>query len=263
MDAPVRGNVLLRRQQYRLADNPEESSRIARSALIGKVLNSRLVLQRAAREESVINPDLLNNAVKYLAITLKDFDKPQKLETLRGLEGDAARRYFDVFNNLILAQKDDFIFNDRNRRPPTDNVNAMLSYMYSLLAHEAAAALEGVGLDPAVGFLHRDRPGRPSLALDLMEEFRSWLADRLVLTLVNRREVTGKQFMKSESGAVEMDKEARKSLLLAWQNRKKDELTHPFLQEKVPIGLLLHIQASLLARHIRGDIDAYPPFVWR
>ena len=263
MDAPVRGNVLLRRQQYRLADSPEESSRIARSALIGKVLNSRLVLQRAAREESVIDPDSLNNAVKYLAITLKDFDKPQKLETLRGLEGDAARRYFDVFNNLILAQKDDFIFNDRNRRPPTDNVNAMLSYMYSLLAHEAAAALEGVGLDPAVGFLHRDRPGRPSLALDLMEEFRSWLADRLVLTLINRREVTGKQFMKSESGAVEMDKEARKSLLLAWQNRKKDELTHPFLQEKVPIGLLLHIQASLLARHIRGDIDAYPPFVWR
>ena len=263
MDAPVRGNVLLRRQQYRLADNPEESSSIARSALIGKVLNSRLVLQRAAREESVINPDSLNNAVKYLAITLKDFDKPQKLETLRGLEGDAARRYFDVFDNLILAQKDDFIFNDRNRRPPTDNVNAMLSYMYSLLAHEATAALEGVGLDPAVGFLHRDRPGRPSLALDLMEEFRSWLADRLVLTLINRREVTGKQFMKSESGAVEMDKEARKNLLLAWQNRKKDELTHPFLQEKVPIGLLLHIQASLLARHIRGDIDAYPPFVWR
>jgi len=263
MDGPVRGNVLLRRQQYRLADSPEESAKIARSVLIGKISNSRLVLQRAAREGEGISSDSLNNTIEYLAITLKDFNKPQALETMRGLEGDAARRYFDVFDNLILTQKDDFKFTDRNRRPPTDNVNAMLSYVYSLLAHEAVAALEGVGLDPAVGFLHRDRPGRPSLALDLMEEFRSWLADRLVLTLINRREVTGKQFVKSESGAVEMDKDARKNLLLAWQNRKKDELTHPFLQEKVSVGLLPHIQASLLARYIRGDIDAYPPFVWR
>jgi len=263
VDGPVRGNVLLRRQQYRLTDSMEESAKIARSVLIGKVVNSRIVLQRAAREGEGMNSDLLNAAIKYLAITLKDFSKPQPLETLRGLEGDAARHYFDVFDNLILAQKDDFKFMDRNRRPPTDNVNAMLSYVYTLLAHEVIAALEGVGLDPAVGFLHRDRPGRPSLALDLMEEFRSWLADRLVLTLINRREVTGKQFVKSESGAVEMDKDARKTLLLAWQNRKKDELTHPFLQERVSIGLLPHIQASLLARYIRGDIDAYPPFVWR
>jgi CRISPR-associated protein Cas1 len=253
----------VRRQQYRLADNPEECAKIARSVLIGKISNSRLVLQRAAREGEEVISDLLNDAIRYLAVTLKDFDKPKVLESLRGLEGDAARHYFDVFDNLILTQKDDFRFTDRNRRPPTDNVNALLSFVYSLLAHEVVAALEGVGLDPAVGFLHRDRPGRPSLALDLMEEFRSWLADRLVLTLINRREITGKQFTKSESGAVEMDTEARKNLLLAWQNRKKDELTHPFLQEKVSIGLLPHIQASLLARYIRGDIDAYPPFVWR
>ena len=263
MDGPVRGNVLLRRQQYRLADSPEECAKIARSALIGKVLNSRLVLQRAAREGEDTNADSLNDAIRYLATTLKDFNKPLTLETMRGLEGDAARHYFEAFDDLILVQKSDFKFTDRNRRPPTDNVNAMLSFVYSLLAHEVVAALEGVGLDPAVGFLHRDRPGRPSLALDLMEEFRSWLADRLVLTLINRREVTGGQFVKSESGAVEMDKDTRKSLLLAWQNRKKDELTHPFLQEKVSIGLIPHIQASLLARYIRGDIDAYPPFVWR
>jgi len=263
MEAPVRGNVLLRRQQYRLADNEQESAKIARSVLIGKIFNSRVVLQRAAREESTLYPDQLQKTVDSLALSIKDLGKTASLDALRGIEGDAARQYFDVFDHLIVSQKEDFEFTDRNRRPPMDNVNAMLSYAYTLLAHDVASALEGVGLDPAVGFLHRDRPGRPSLALDLMEEFRSWFADRIVLTLINRKEVLGKQFSKSESGAVDMGEEARKSLLLAWQKRKQDELTHPFLEEKVPIGILPHIQAQLLARYIRGDIDAYPPFVWR
>jgi len=263
MDAPVRGNVLLRRQQYRFADDQKESAKIARSVLVGKVYNSRIVLQRAAREENALYPEIIQNTVDALASSLKELGKTISLEAMRGIEGDAARHYFDVFDHLIISQKEDFAFIDRNRRPPMDNVNAMLSFAYSLLAHEMASALEGVGLDPAVGFLHRDRPGRPSLALDLMEEFRSWFADRIVLTLINRKEVTGNQFTKSESGAIEMNDDARKKLLIAWQKRKQDELVHPFLGEKVAIGILPHIQARLLARYIRGDMDAYPPFVWR
>jgi CRISPR-associated protein Cas1 len=263
MDAPVRGNVLLRRQQYRFADDQNESAKIARSVLVGKVYNSRIVLQRAAREDNALNPEIIQNTVDTLAGSLKELGKTVSLDTMRGIEGDAARHYFDVFDHLIISQKEDFTFIDRNRRPPMDNVNAMLSFAYSLLAHEVASALEGVGLDPAVGFLHRDRPGRPSLALDLMEEFRSWFADRIVLTLINRKEVAGNQFTKSESGAIEMNDDARKKLLIAWQKRKQDELVHPFLGEKVAIGILPHIQAQLLARYIRGDMDAYPPFVWR
>jgi CRISPR-associated protein Cas1 len=185
------------------------------------------------------------------------------LDVLRGKEGDAARCYFDVFDHLIVTQKDHFRFTDRNRRPPMDKINALLSFVYSLLAHDVTSALEGVGLDPAVGYLHRERPGRPSLALDLMEEFRSWFADRLVLSLINLKQIRPEGFAQSESGAVTMDEATRKTLIAAWQERKQDELTHPYIGEKMMIGLLPHVQARLLARHIRGELESYPPFVWK
>jgi CRISPR-associated protein Cas1 len=179
------------------------------------------------------------------------------------MEGLGARCYFDVFDHLIAQQKEDFSFHERSRRPPLDNVNALLSFVYTLLVHDLREALEGVGLDPAVGFLHRDRPGRPSLALDLMEEFRSWFADRLVLSLVNLRQVAGSDFKKTEAGGVVMNDEARKVVLVAYQKRKQDEVLHPFLEEKTTVGLVPHLQALLLARHLRGDLDGYPPFIWR
>lgn len=218
---------------------------------------------RAARENGGGDNSALVSAVKYLAGTVQDFEKALPLDIMRGKEGDAARCYFDVFDQLIRVQKDHFRFTDRNRRPPMDRVNALLSFVYSLLAHDVMSALEGVGLDPAVGYLHRERPGRPSLALDLMEEFRSWLADRLVLSLINLRQIQPEGFTQSESGAVMMDKATRKIVIEAWQERKQDELTHPYTEEKMAIGLLPHMQARLLARHIRGELESYPPFVWR
>jgi CRISPR-associated protein Cas1 len=262
VDGPVRGNVLLRRQQYRLADDEKATSHIARSVLVGKIANSRAVLMRAARENERENAALVS-AVKYLGGTVQDLEKNSSLDVLRGKEGDAARCYFNVFNHLILAQKEHFRFTDRNRRPPMDKVNALLSFVYSLLAHDMASALEGVGLDPAVGYLHRERPGRPSLALDLMEEFRSWFADRLVLSLINLQKIRPEGFVQSENGAVTMDEVTRKTVIAAWQERKQDELTHPYIGEKMMIGLLPHVQARLLARHIRGELESYPPFVWK
>jgi CRISPR-associated protein Cas1 len=262
VDGPVRGNVLLRRQQYRLADDEKATSHIARSVLIGKIANSRAVLMRAAREGERENAEL-GSAVKYLGGTVQDLEKTFSLDVLRGKEGDAARCYFEVFDHLILAQKEHFRFTDRNRRPPMDKVNALLSFVYSMLAHDVASALEGVGLDPAVGYLHRERPGRPSLALDLMEEFRSWFADRLVLSLINLQQIRPEGFAQSESGAVTMDDATRKTVIAAWQERKQDELTHPYVGEKMRIGLLPHVQARLLARHIRGELESYPPFVWK
>jgi CRISPR-associated protein Cas1 len=187
----------------------------------------------------------------------------QTLDAVRGLEGDAAHTYFAVFDNLIIAQKESFAFQERNRRPPLDNVNCLLSFLYTLLVHDCRSALEAVGLDPAVGFLHRDRPGRPSLALDLMEEFRPFLADRLALSLINLKQVQDKGFSKTEAGAVMMNDETRKTLLVAYQERKREEIYHPFIDEKVNIGLLFHVQAMLLARCLRGDLDGYPPFIWK
>jgi CRISPR-associated protein Cas1 len=184
-------------------------------------------------------------------------------DEVRGLEGQAAAEYFRVFDHLIIDQKEDFIFTDRNRRPPLDEVNALLSFVYTLLAHDVRSALETVGLDPAVGFLHRDRPGRPGLALDLMEEFRPVIADRLVLSLINRRQLGKKGFAKAANGAVTMDEASRKTVLAEYQSRKQDEVYHPYIEETVPIGLLFFIQANLMARYIRGDIDGYPPFFWR
>lgn len=264
VDGPVRGNVLLRRQQYRMADDEASSLSIARNVLTAKIANSRGVLMRFARETNdEVASSRVRGAVDYLAVVASDIAHVKSGDVLRGKEGEAARNYFDVFDEMIVAQKESFVFSSRSRRPPMDEVNAMLSFVYSILAHDMASALEGVGLDPAVGYLHRDRPGRPGLALDLMEEFRSWLADRIVLSLINRKQVEASGFTKSENGAVEMNEETRKTLISAWQERKQDSLTHPFLGEKMQIGLVPHIQARLLARHIRGDLAEYPPFVWK
>ncbi|MGE5560661.1 MAG: type I-C CRISPR-associated endonuclease Cas1c [Chloroflexota bacterium] len=258
------GNVLLRRTQYRYADSDAESSRIAASFIIGKVANCRTVLLRAVRDhESTIESEAVRRAATELAARLQSVEIVQSLDDLRGLEGDAARAYFDVFDHLILANKDDFYFRDRNRRPPRDNMNAILSFLYALLTHDVQAALETVGLDPQVGFLHRDRPGRPSLALDLMEELRPVLADRLALSLVNRKQVTPGGFRRTESGGVLMDDETRRTVIAAWQARKREEIVHPYLSEKIEVGLIPYVQAVLLARHLRGDLDGYPPFFWK
>lgn len=261
---PVSGNVLLRREQYRRADDPASSADFARGFVAAKVSNGRNVLLRAARErDEGPEREALTAAAGRLARTLDDLREGVSLDTVRGCEGDAARLYFSVFDHLITAQKEDFLFRERSRRPPLDNVNALLSFLYTLLAHDVAAALEGVGLDPAVGFLHRDRPGRPGLALDLMEEFRPFLADRLALSLINRQQIRGKGFEKTETGAVAMDDATRKEVLVAYQKRKQEEIHHPFLDERVAIGLLPHVQALLLARRLRGELDAYPPFFWK
>jgi len=260
----VSGNVLLRREQYRKADDPEASAHVAKFVLTGKLANCRAVLQRALRDhEEKVNVGALKEASGRMGYYLDQIPKESKLETLRGIEGDAAHAYFSVFNELITTQKEDFSFAERNRRPPLDNVNSLLSFIYTLTMHDVRSALEAVGLDPAVGFLHRDRPGRPSLALDLMEEFRPYLADRLVLSLINLRKVQKAGFNKSDSGAVLMSDETRKTVLVSYQNRKQEEIMHPFLGEKVAVGMLFHIQALLLARYVRGDLDGYPPFIWK
>lgn len=261
VQGPVNGNVLLRREQYRRADSDAGSAAIARAVVLAKVANCRTVLLRAAREHN--GQTELSEAASQLARTLEMLNSAESLETVRGLEGDAARGYFSVFDHMITAAKEDFFFHERNRRPPLDNVNALLSFLYTLLAHDVAAALEGVGLDPAVGFLHRDRPGRQGLALDLMEELRPVLADRLALSLINRRQIQGAGFHTAETGGVVMDDATRKEVLIAWQKRKQEEIRHPFLGEAVPFGLLAHVQALLLSRHLRGDLDAYPAFFWR
>lgn len=267
IQGPVSGNVLLRREQYRRADSEAFSAKIAQSVVLAKVANCRTVLLRGIRDHAE-NPQLpaLEAAGVRLARLLDDpalRGQAVALDAVRGLEGDAARTYFDVFDHLITAQKDDFFFRERSRRPPLDNLNALLSFFYTLLVHDVTAALETVGLDPAVGYLHRDRPGRPSLALDLMEEFRPVLADRLALSLVNRQQIRGKGFRETETGAVLMDDATRKEVLVAYQKRKQEVIQHPFLGEKVEVGLLPFVQAMLLARYLRGDLDGYPPFLWK
>ena len=260
MHGPVRGNVLLRREQYRKADIPDVSAIIARAITIGKIANCRTVLRRTARERSNTR---LDAACEGLGFCLRRLEQNLPLDVARGIEGEAANLYFGVFDSLISNPDPRFVFTGRNRRPPLDAVNCLLSFLYTLLAHDVRSALETMGLDPAVGFLHRDRPGRPSLALDLMEEFRPYLVDRLACTLINRGQVKSRGFRKLESGAVQMDDATRKEAIVAWQERKQEEIEHPFLQEKMPVGLLWHTQARLLARYIRGDMDAYPPFVIR
>ena len=264
VQGPVSGNVLLRREQYRQADDMDTSASMAKSILTGKIANCRTVLQRALRDHSEkLDSVKVLNASQRLGDSLKQLQLDHNLNVLRGVEGDAAHVYFGVFDHLITSQKKDFIFHERNRRPPLDGVNCLLSFIYTLVLHDVRSALESVGLDPAVGFLHRDRPGRPGLALDIMEEFRPFLADRLTLSLINLRQVQKKGFKKLDSGAVLMKDDTRKEVLVAYQKRKQEEILHPFLQEKVTIGLLFHMQALLLARHLRGDLDGYPPFVWK
>ncbi|TAN37768.1 MAG: type I-C CRISPR-associated endonuclease Cas1 [Verrucomicrobia bacterium] len=264
VQGPVCGNVMLRRAQYRLSDDPGRAAAIARAVVAGKVANARTVLQRAQRDHAEKDGQgELEIATRRMSHLLQELNNVTEVDSLRGKEGDAANTYFGVFDRLITTQKEAFHFHARSRRPPLDNINALLSFLYTLLVHDASAALEGVGLDPQVGFLHAERPGRPSLALDLIEEFRPFLADRLALSLVNLRQVQGKDFQTSESGAVTMSDSARKELLVAYQKRKQEEIQHPFLGESVSIGLLFHVQALLLARHIRGDLDGYPPFIWK
>lgn len=258
------GNVLLRREQYRRADDPGASADVARPIVAAKLANSRAVLLRAVRDRaSDAGSSRLSTAATALAGHLEVLRRETDIERIRGLEGLGARDYFGVFEELIVQQRDDFRFAERNRRPPLDPVNALLSFAYTLLVHDVRGALESVGLDPAVGFLHRDRPGRPGLALDLMEEFRPYLADRLVLSLINLRQIDRRSFRVSESGAVLLDEEGRKTVLVAYQKRKQEEIVHPFLDEKSTVGLLPHLQALMLSRFLRGELDGYPPFLWK
>jgi CRISPR-associated protein Cas1 len=256
---PVSGNVLLRREQIRRADDKEASCTLARGFVLGKLANSRTVLQRALRDHG--EDPLLSTAIDGIANVIQRVRKTEDIDILRGLEGEAANYYFAAFNGLLVSQLEAFQMTGRNRRPPLDPMNALLSFLYTLLAHDCEAALEGIGLDPQIGFLHALRPGRPSLALDLMEEFRSILADRVAVSLINLNQVAKKGFTVTESGAVTMDDDTRKTVLQTWQKKKQEIVQHPFLDERVEVGLLPHVQAMLLARHLRGDIDAYPPFL--
>lgn len=258
------GNVLLRREQYRLADDTSRSLEIAKSFVVGKLYNSKWVIDRYCRDHALRLPlEKLKNGIQEISMYLNQANNATAMDELLGIEGKAAVSYFSVLDSLVLNQKDDFFFTERNRRPPLDNMNCLLSFAYSLLANDVASALEGVGLDSYVGFYHQDRPGRISLALDVMEELRSVLADRFVLSLVNRKQVTSKGFIKKENGAVILSDDVRKKVLEAWHNHKEEIITHPFLEEKIKWGLVPHVQALLLARYIRGDLDGYPPFMWK
>ncbi len=264
VQGPTSGNVLLRREQYRRADDEAATAGMARGVIAAKIVNSRAVLLRSLRDHpDATGSETVGAAAVRLGHHVDDLRDGVPLDSLRGTEGSAAKIYFEVFDHLVIQQKGDFFFRSRSRRPPLDNMNALLSFLYALLRHDISGALEGVGLDPAVGFLHRDRPGRPGLALDLMEEFRPVLADRLALSLVNLRQVSGRGFRRTETGGIVMDEETRKAVLTVYQRRKQDEIVHPFLGERTTVGLLVHLQAQLLARFLRGDLDAYPPFFWR
>lgn len=261
------GNVLLRRRQYRLADDTTASAIIAGSIVAGKVANQRTVLRRALRDHgSSMAPDqaaAIDDAQRRLSDAARLAADEPDLDRVRGLEGDAASAYFGVFDHLIRAAAPELRFRGRSRRPPLDVPNALLSFLYAILGHDCRSALEVVGLDPQVGFLHRDRAGRAGLALDMMEELRPLLADRVALSLLNRGQLTAKDFEWHDGGAVMLRDDARKTVLATYQERKREELLHPFLEEKVTIGLIAHIQARLLARHLRGDLDRYPPFLWK
>ncbi len=258
------GNVLLRRTQYRAADDLSQCCQISRTMIFGKLFNARWSIERTRRDHSLrVDSEKLVSVSKQIYGLLSQVKEVTALEELRGLEGVGASAYFSAFDEMILGDKETFSFQGRSRRPPLDAVNAMLSFAYSLLAHDCASALESVGLDSYVGFLHRDRPGRTSLALDLMEELRPCMADRFVLTLINNRQVKAADFQYMESGAVLLTDSGRKTFLKHWQEKKKEALTHPYLGEKLPWGMIPYIQALLLARYLRGDLDAYPPFLWK
>jgi CRISPR-associated protein Cas1 len=258
---PTTGNVLLRRAQYEVHTDPMRAAKIARSMVAGKVRNSRTMVQRSARDATLTEDrTALQSTAKKLATVLKGVGTAISIEEIRGLEGQAGRVYFETLGGMVRTDKEKYRFNGRNRRPPRDRMNALLSFVYSLVLSDCVAACEGVGLDPQFGYLHALRPGRPSLALDLQEELRPILADRLVLSLVNRRQVRPKDFEERPGGVVHLDDSGRKSVLVAYQKRKREEVVHPILDQQVPLGLVPHIQARLLARHLRGDVDLYPPF---
>lgn len=260
----TRGNVLLREQQYNSCQNEKNSLEIAKNCITGKVYNARWILERALRDHRMqIDLERVKNASLQLKNSLQLIQNAESKDQLRGYEGEAASSYFGVFNELILQQKKDFCFQGRNKRPPMDNVNAMLSFVYTLLTNQITSALEIVGLDPYVGYLHTERPGRASLSLDLIEEFRAVYADRFVLSLINKKIVNKKNFTRKENGAVLMDEDLRRKLLTEWQNKKREVITHPFLKEKVEWGMVPYVQAMLLARYLRGDLDGYPVFLWK
>ncbi|GAA3616464.1 type I-C CRISPR-associated endonuclease Cas1c [Secundilactobacillus similis DSM 23365 = JCM 2765] len=261
---PSYGNVVLRKTQYARSFDKEQSCEIARNFIIGKLYNQRWQLERMTRDHGlVVDVDEFKAVSKKLNETLQMLSEVNDLETLRGIEGNAATQYFALFPQMVLQQRDDFKFNGRNRRPPKDRVNALLSFAYTLLAHDVASALETVGLDAYVGFMHQDRPGRMSLALDVMEELRGVFADRFVLRLINRQVIKADQFVMAESGAVTLKDDARKLFLSEWQKRKQEQIVHPYLGEKIMWGLVPFCQAMLLARYLRGDLDEYPPFLWK
>ena len=258
------GNVLLRRIQYRWADDQEKSCQIAKTMIFGKLYNSRQSILRTRRDHSVrIDSEKFMDVADSIKQLFEAVLNAGSLDRLRGLEGAGSKLYFSVLDDMILNNREIFSFKERNRRPPLDPVNAMLSFSYSLLAYDCAAALESVGLDAYVGFFHQDRPGRSSLSLDLMEELRPCMADRFVLTLINNRILDESDFLKKESGAVLLTDKGRRVFLDQWQKKKKETLKHPFTGEKIPWGLIPYLQALLLARFLRGDLDGYPPFLWR
>lgn len=267
VEGPVSGNVLLRRAQYRAADDPAQTAGLAASLVTGKLVNQRAVVRRMLRDHRAKlvaeSQTRLDGCERRLTDSIRRASKSTEASSLRGIEGEAARAYYGVFGCLILPDRSPLTFARRSRRPPLDPMNALLSFLYTMLVHDCRSALESVGLDPAVGYLHRDRPGRPSLALDLIEELRPVLADRLALSLVNRRQIGVRDFETAVSGAVSLTEPARKTVIVAYQERKRDELVHPFLGEKTSVGLVPFLQATMMARCLRGDLDAYPPFVWK
>jgi len=264
VEGPVSGNVLLRCAQHEAMCNPERSLAIARNIVGGKIQNSRQIVLRGAREaDDPVDDQALRDTAGVLANAVGRIPQCDDLETLRGIEGESARAYFSTFDRVIREDRETFKLDGRSRRPPTDPVNALMSFLYALLMNDCVAAVEGVGLDPQMGFLHALRPGRAALALDLMEELRSVLADRLALTLINRKQVTARHFVNRPGGAVHLEDEGRKEVIVAYQKRKQEEITHPVLDQKMPLGLVPHVQARLLARVLRGDLDAYPPYLYR
>jgi CRISPR-associated protein Cas1 len=263
VQGPVSGNVLLRREQYRRADDPAFSAQVATACILGKIANSRTTLQRVLRDHpDKVDAAALQEAINRLGAALRRLQSPLPLAEIRGIEGDAAHVYFSVFDHLIIRDKEHFFMRQRSRRPPLDRINCLLSFFYMLLMHDVRSALESVGLDPAVGYLHRDRPGRSGLALDLMDEFRP-MVDRLALSLVNLGQIQKNDFTISDSSAVRLSDDARKILLVSYQKRKQEEMLHPFVEEKMSLGLFFHIQALLFARYLRGELDGYPPVIWK
>ena len=259
------GNVLLRREQYRAADSENRTFELARAFVLGKLANCRTVLRRAIRDANESEPRVqtIEKSAIRMKIAIEAATTSSDISELRGIEGEAAAQYFSAFNSLQTQFQERFAFQKRSKRPPLDPINSLMSFVYTLLTHDIRSACEATGLDAAVGYLHRDRPGRPGLALDLMEEYRPWLADRLVFSLINRQQLTASAFQTLENGAVLISPEARRTILTSWQQRKNEDIFHPFINEKITIGILPLIQARLLARHLRGDLDIYPPFLWK